>query len=309
VEKKSDIDKNALTDAGLLLQKAFNKGDKDSVTRAIKILTDSISTNTEGIAPTRVDRIDLNCNHNFISSGLDWLDEAIGGGLRREELLIIGAVPHGGKTHLLSFFAGHYAKSGLRILHLNGEDLVTDIAGIYRSFLSRKEMQNVFLADVVDHRFNADVVNSTIERMIAEKLPPDLIVADNLDIMSIPPGYQDWLGVGELARELRFIGKKHNAIMLTASQMNFSDQGGGGMARFYRGKVSKTSHADLILTVDDVYENEYTVSVAKARGRRILKRQLHLQVDFDKMEIVSRDYERRKKMIKFKREKKLKQRF
>ena len=91
--------------------------------------------------------------------------------------------------------------------------------------------------------------------------------------------------LSELTRELRFLGKKYNIIVLTASQMNFSDNGGGGMARLYRGKVGKASHADIIMLIDYYSGNDYEITIEKARGRRIKNKNIYLYVDFSRMEI------------------------
>jgi replicative DNA helicase len=220
------------------------------------------------------------------------LDEYLGGGLRRQELVIVGGAPHQGKTHILSFLAAAYMKHHptMKVLHFNGEDLLGDIMDIYEHALDQEDqLQRLFIADVVEAKFDV----ATVEKAV-RSTKPDIIVVDHLDIMhSGADGTNtDWLAVSEIVKQLRFLAKKYNIIMLVGSQLNFIDESSErpqrGAIRFFRAKVGKASHADVILLIGETSGNELSMELAKARGRKIYNKYMTWRVDFSAMTIAGR---------------------
>jgi replicative DNA helicase len=280
------FDPTALNDVAMDLQKAFNTGDQQYIERMISSL--SALRPAGRLVAQRADQIILPSQVDlFIKTGEDWLDEFLGGGLRRQELVIVGGAPHQGKTHILSFLAAAYLKTqkNFRVLHFNGEDLLGDIMEIYTQALTEEEqLQRLFLADVVESAFDIP----TVERAIAAT-PADVVVIDHLDIMQAGHDSSDWLAVSEVARSLRFIAKKNNLIMLVGSQLNFIDESQerpqSGMIRFFRAKVGKASHADVILMLGKSDGGSIEIELAKARGRRIKNKHMLWYCDFNSMEI------------------------
>lgn len=286
-ERQPAFDPSTLNDVALDLQKAFNTGETKYLERIISALSQIRPAGA--LAVQRGDQIVLPAyGEQFLKTGLPWLDEYLGGGLRRQELVIIGGAPHQGKTHILSFLAAAYLKADkqLKVLHFNGEDLLSDILDIYSSALTEEEqLSRLFLADVIESRFDIPTVDQAITH---HKV--DVVVIDHLDIMhSGKESGADWLEVSEIARELRFLAKKHNLIMLVGSQLNFIDESQEnpqrGMIRFFRAKVGKASHADVILMMGKTYKNEIEMELAKARGRRIKNKYMKWTYDFNTMTI------------------------
>lgn len=284
---ESTFDLTVLNDVAIDLQKAFNTGDIKYIERIISTLNQLRPART--IAIQRGDQVVLPAyGEQFLKTGLPWLDEYLGGGLRRQELVIIGGAPHQGKTHILSFLAAAYLRADkqIKVLHFNGEDLLSDIMDIYSSALTDEEqLSRLFLADVIESKFDIPTVDQAVTQ---NKV--DIVVIDHLDIMhSGNEAGADWLAVSEIARELRFIAKKHNVIMLVGSQLNFIDESQEnpqkGMIRFFRAKVGKASHADVILMMGKTYKNEIEIELAKARGRRIKNKYMKWVYDFNTMEI------------------------
>jgi predicted ATP-dependent serine protease len=280
------VDIQKLNDAALSIQNAYNSKDPKFVEQAIQLLKSSVSVQiNQTLRAVRADQIKLP-EQNFISSGTKWLDQMLGGGLRRKELILIAGTPHSGKTHLLSWLACQYCIEGLNVLHFNGEDIMGDIVKIYTTMLNKKEMGRVFFADASEYNFTLELVNNVIEAQKEEGHPPDVIVIDYMDLIKSPGEGQDWLEVSETTQDLRGMAARHNLIMMTASQMNYAGPNSGrGVARLYRGKVGKASHADILMMIDDVDGMSYFISMQKAKGRKLLEKDFTLSVDLGSMEI------------------------
>lgn len=285
------FDTTVLNDVAVDLQKAFNTGEHKYIEKIISALSDLRPVGL--LKVQRADQVVLPPQADlFLKSGVQWLDEYLAGGLRRQELVIVGGAPHQGKTHLLAFLAASYLKSSptLKVLHFNGEDLLGDIMDIYSNALTQEEqLGRLFLADVVESKFDIP----TVDRAIAS-CHPDIVIIDHLDIMH-GGGNEgaDWLAVSEIARGLRFIAKKQNVIMLVGSQLNFIDESReypqAGMFRFFRAKVGKASHADVILLIGKALtrdsRQELEMELAKARGRKIKNKHMVWKCDFTSMDI------------------------
>jgi replicative DNA helicase len=270
-DAQSKFDTTILNDVAIDLQKAFNTGDIKYVERMMSLLSNLRPAGT--VAVQRADQV-------VVPTYSD-----------QQELVIIGGAPHQGKTHILSFLAAAYLKSHrrLKVLHFNGEDLLGDVMDMYHNALSDEEqLSRLYLADVIEAKFDV----ATVDRAVTNN-PVDIVVVDHLDIMHAGGETgTDWLAVSEIARGLRFIAKKHNILMLIGSQLNFIDESAenpkAGMIRFFRAKVGKASHADVILLMGKSSKNEIEMELAKARGRRIKNRYMVWTYDFTSMEIEGR---------------------
>lgn len=283
----AEIDKTALNDVALVLQKAFNDGDPEHIKKAINILTGAV----RHLSPAkcvRADRIKIpETFYKFLSTGLGWLDEIFGGGFRRQELIIIGGAPHEGKTHLLSFLSSCYLIEGYTVLHFNGEDLISDIMKIYELALTKDDqLERLYVVDITEAKFDSHSIDAVLADLAEEKIKVDVVVVDHIDIMQGSGEGADWLSVSETTRQLRFLAKKYDIIMLTGSQLNFrSDTSPRGMGRFFRSKVGKASHADVVWMIHEAYDDHLVMELNKARGRKIRFRKSTLNVDYDKMVI------------------------
>jgi replicative DNA helicase len=157
---------------------------------------------------------------------------------------------------------------------------------IYGNALTDDEqLSRLYLADVVESKFDVPTVDQAIS-----KHPVDIVVIDHLDIMHAgTDSGTDWLSVSETARGLRFLAKKHNVVMLVGSQLNFIDESSEhpqrGMIRFFRAKVGKASHADVILLMGKTSHDSIEMELAKARGRRVKNKHMLWIYDFNTMEI------------------------
>lgn len=283
------VDITKLNDVSLALQQAFNTKEKKYVDKAIELLKLSTRSGVGSLRAVRADQVKIP-QQVFISSGVQVLDDMLGGGGRKQELIFLAGIPSAGKSHLLAWIAAQYIIEGMKVCHFNGEDLISDVIGMYKAMLKKKELEHLFVADVVDQAFTPNAIEAVLEQMQEDKILPDVVVVDYMDIVKGNGGgsKQDWTVVSETTEMLRWIAKRFNVILFTASQMNYAGPNSGkGLARLHRAKVGKTAHADVILVIEDVDENTYFINVAKHKGRKMRNEDFTVYFDKDSMVLES----------------------
>ena len=276
------IDEIKLSSAFIELQKAVqHKNDDDGgkyVKRAVEILDESLSSDTlvEIISAANYEVKEYGVG--FIKSGIDWIDSCIGGGIRREELMIVGGEWHSGKTHMLRFLASQYIIEGLSVLDFNGEDMLDDIVRIYHSSImqatgEKPVLESLYFVNAMDAgTFSIDTIETAMKQQ-----KTDIVIIDHLDIMDSSIHEQDWLSVHKLTRELKFLAKRYNCIIITGSQ---AIEG-----RLFRGNNSKSMDADIIWYIESPITGSLYLETRKGRGRKILEehKKIVLSVDWGGM--------------------------
>lgn len=275
------IDITKLNSVLLQLQMAFNSKKKSDAEKASNLLSNILQSGSEeAVIPVRSDEITFPDNHGFISTGLSWLDTCLGGGIRKEEMLVMGLPPGTGKTHLLTFLSIQFIKQGLIGIHYNGEDILSDVDDSYSKGLQADNQKQLYYVDIRDS-FTVGAIDSSLSKA---KVKPDFIIVDHLDCINNSGDGQDWLEAGKTATELRRICKKYSVFCLTASQIDFGNSGNSGMQRLHRGKVSKASPADIFWIADAIVESEYYFGIGKSKGRNQKVRKFILTLDFETMQ-------------------------
>jgi len=286
------IDKSKISEAGQFIQMAWSSGNEATVRKAIAALEASLGDEIRNAAIPifRSDKLPEDIKKPFLSTGLAWLDEILGGGLRQQELMLIGGVPHQGKTHLMVFLACSYLSQGATVLHFNGEDLVGDVLEIYEKTLQVKRPEGLYVADVQERAFTVASIDATIQSM---DVTPDFVVVDYIDLIEGTGGEADWLNVSSTTKSLRGLAKKHNVTVITGTQLNFPPDTAYGrrgprrsaMGRLYRSKVGKAMSPDVMLLLHESDGGYYAVELAKGRGRKVINKFSNWTCDFDTMEI------------------------
>lgn len=283
----TEINKTILDDAIAILGKTYNSPKTTHIEHVISLLRESIHSHKTDLVATRADKITEVCGV-FIPTGVPWIDTWLRGGLRPGELLLIGATPHAGKTHTLVWFGIQYLLEGHKVLSVIGEDLLSDVKAAYQKGIADPEaLQNLWLADMQDVKFGVPEIEALYDRLVAEGNKPDIVIVDHVDLMKGVSGKQDWEVVSEVMVALKMFAKRTGCIIITASQANYGKELKGN-ERFYRAKVGKAANADVIIMIDDVVDNEYIVSLTKARGRKRVRndeKTKTLDVDWDTMTI------------------------
>lgn len=282
------VNQEQLEKAISTLGKTYNNPCTKDVEQAIDFLKKSIIGRKE-TAIIRADQV-LDESGIFIPFGVPWIDTWLRGGLRLQELMLIGAIPHAGKTHTLVWCGIQFLLEGRKVLNVVGEDLLSDVKSYYLKGVTDAEaIKNLWFADVQDVTFTVDQVDAAIQKLTDGGNKPDVVIIDHVDLMKGTSGKADWEQVTDVMIALKMLAKRLDVIIITASQLNY-DKELRGNARFYRAKVGKAANADVILMIDDVLPetNEYIVSLTKARGRRRVKSEdktKSLLVDWDTMDM------------------------
>ena len=282
------VNKEVLTEAITLLGKSFNQPKAKNIESAISLLKKSLRERRDPLKAIRADVVQDD-THEYFRLGVLWVDTWLRGGLRPGELVLIGATPHAGKTHTLAWFGIQFLMEGYQVLSVIGEDLLGDIKACYSAGVANPAaLKHLWLADMQDVRFGARELEELYDSMVADGNKPEIVIVDHVDLMKgSSGGKNDWEVVSDVMVELKMFAKRTNSIVITASQINFANDQ-KGMAMFYRAKVGKAGNADVIFMIDDVIDNEYYVSLTKARGRKripIDERQKVLLTDWDRMKI------------------------
>ena len=292
------MDKSKISEAGQFIQMAWSSGNEQTVRKAIAALEAALGDEAANAAIPifRSDKLPADIKKPFLSTGLGWLDEILGGGLRQQELMLIGGVPHQGKTHLMVFLASAYLAQGATVLHFNGEDLVGDVLEIYEKALQVKRPEGLFVADVQERAFSIASINATIGSM---EVTPDFVVVDYIDLIEGTGGEADWLNVSSTTKALRGLAKKYGTTVITGTQLNFPSDSSYGrhgprrsaMGRLYRSKVGKAMSPDVMLLLHESDGSFFEVEIAKARGRKLVNKYSEWSCNFDTMTISGRIHE------------------
>src|SRR3990172_8204149 len=267
-----------------LLTNVYNNPDEKTFIKA-KTLIEQAAQFKSYTVPVRADKVKKEAME-FYQSDTPWLDEWIGGGVRRKEVVLIGGIPYSGKTHLLIWLAARYAEA--KIAHFYGEDLQGDVKRYYERAGGKQFLKNAWLVGMQDYAFTAKMVEQIIEQLAKEGNKPDIVVLDHVDIMgSSLFSRADWEDATGVVREVKVMAGRQDVMVFAASQLHEKSRERKGMARFYRAKIGKSSNADIILMVDDVAGNEYRMSRQKAKGRDLSSdsSEKTLDVDWSRMTV------------------------
>jgi len=238
-------------------------------------------------------RLRLLTINNSVSTGWHKLDEYLGGGLNRKEMIIFAAPPGIGK----SLTMGNLAKNLMK-QHLNGVFITLELAeevvakrfdSMFSGMYQMELMKNITEATVKINQQKEHHGALHIKRMpesstncnhiraylkefeIVNGYLPDFIVVDYLDLMcSVQSISAENTFVRDkfISEELRSIANEFDLIMITASQMNRSalqleniqDLGQANIA----GGISKINTTDNLVAI---IQNDQM----KARGEMMFK--------------------------------------
>lgn len=241
--------------------------------------------------------------------GLQGVDDALGGGLARSELLLFCAVSGGGKSLALSNVALNYSRQELNVLFLSlelSEDLLAQrhdimVTGI-PSVLAKTRYKEI--AESINRQSDQYPGQVRIKRMYAgttsnqirsylkefeltEGFIPDVLIVDYLDLMS--PNQKvnasDVFTKDKLSSEqLRDILEEYKMIGCSASQLNRSGIDADALSMsMIAGGLSKTMTCDwqiaIVLTPAMKEAGEAMMEIMKARSSDATGKQILLGWD------------------------------
>lgn len=235
----------------------------------------------------------LSLSNNSISTGWHKLDEYLGGGLNRKEMIIFAAPPGVGKSLTMGNLAKNLMKQHLNGVYITLElaeevvgkrfdsmfsglqqmDLLKNITEATVKILKQKEHHGALhIKRMPESSTNANHIRAYLKEFeIVNGYLPDFIVVDYLDLMC---SVQQISAENTFARdkfiseELRSIANEFNLMMITASQLNrgatvvdnIEDIGQAHIA----GGISKVNTTDNLIAI---LQNPQM----KARGEMMFK--------------------------------------
>jgi len=193
-------------------------------------------------------------SENRIPCGIDTFDKVTKGGFPRKTLNVFLAPPHGGKSMLMANIAAGACKNGFNVLYITMEMAAEEIGRRFDVNLMGIDFDTLDLLtnDVFTSRFSKISKGSVGRLVIKEYAPngasaatfealigdlktkqnfvPDMICIDYMGIMN-SDAYSDvskqnsYTIMGSIGKELRRLGVKNNAAVLTAVQTTRSGVG------------------------------------------------------------------------------------
>lgn len=212
---------------------------------------------------------------NKISTGWPELDEKLGGGVGRQELILFAANSGGGKSMTMLNLAKNFLAQGLHGVYISlemGEGIVSKRLDSMISHISQdnllKEMQKVaieiekasgkmgkfIIKRMPENRTNINSIRSYLQQLEQSKgFRPDFIVVDYIDIMGTTHSISsDNLFIKDkyVTEEVRSLGYDFDCIMVSASQL--------GRAAI---EADKLSQAHIQGGISKINTSDYTVAV------------------------------------------------
>jgi len=186
-------------------------------------------------------------NEAKISTGWQELDDLIGGGLGRQELIMFAANSGGGKSMTMLNLAKNLLAQGLNGVYISlemaegsvskrldsmismiGQDaLLKEIHKVAASIQNASsKMGQFFIKRMPEDRTNANTIRSYLQQLVqTTAIEIDFIVVDYLDILGTSLNVSlDNMFIKDkyVATELRSLGFDYNAIVISASQLGRS---------------------------------------------------------------------------------------
>jgi replicative DNA helicase len=262
-----------------------------------------------------------------ISTGWKSVDQLIGGGIGRQELILFLAPSGGGKSVGMLNLGHNLMKQGMSGVYISLEMKDTKVTKRLDQMLARMmsgmiSLNKTQVAHEI-HRFHEETgVNFHVKRMREStttarditaylkelrakfNFRPDWIVVDYLDIMdSVRRGYGDSLFLKEkyVAEEVRAIGFDENAIMISGAQLGKHateaiEEGKAIHQGDVQGGSSKTNTSDLQISMEKTEAMHqagiYRFGFPKSRNSDAVGKRIEMKWDKISLRITDMNNER-----------------
>jgi replicative DNA helicase len=269
-------------------------GDPEKIAEMIATRSRIIPTATPGLNVAEIMREVANrslkpSEQSIVSTGLTMLDDALGGGLYSNELILIAARPSVGKSVLASQVAVDAAKDGKRVLFVSLEMPATDIvirilasetgerfSSMRQGTLDRRGVDLILRVaesyskvplELVDQRgLTADRLTNLIRsRAHADKI--DLVVVDYIGLLRGNPKKQRFEQISEISHSMKTIAREEKIPVVCLSQLNREAEGETPKLSHLRDSGSLEQDADVVILLHRVRGEVNTeVVIAKQRN-------------------------------------------
>jgi KaiC/GvpD/RAD55 family RecA-like ATPase len=214
-------------------------------------------------------------NNTCISTGYPELDDLIGGGVSRQEMLLFAANSGGGKSMNMLNIAKNLLSQGLHGVYISLEMAEKTVSKRLDSMITRiaqdcllkeisktasiitqasEKMGTFIIKRMPENRTNVNTIRSYLQQLEqATGFKPDFIVVDYLDIMGTTTKISlDNLFIKDkyVTEEVRSLGFDFNAIIISASQL-------GRQAI----EADKLSQAHIQGGISKINTSDYTIGI------------------------------------------------
>ena len=235
----------------------------------------------------------LSLNNKPIPTGFVKLDEYLGGGINRKEMIIFAAPPGVGKSLTMANLARNLMKRSLNVvyitLELSEEVVAKRFDSMFTGIAQVDILKNITKTSIEITKQAGDFGGLTIKRMpesstnanhiraylkeyeIMKGHLPDAMVVDYMDLMASNQSISaenQFIRDKFISEELRSIANEYNLMMITASQLNRGSQMLESMEDLSQahiaGGISKVNTTDNLVAI---MQN----SAMKARSEMMFK--------------------------------------
>ena len=208
------------------------------------------------------------------SVGWKEFDDALHGGILRQQMLLLSANSGGGKSIAMSNIALNLMEAGLNVLYFSlelSEDMISQrfdsmVTGVHTAewrhkitetankIEQRKSKLGQLFIKYMPSGTNSNQLRAYLkEFQLQNNMIPDVIVVDYLDIM----GTNDYISADNVfekdkmvSEQLRNIAAEYNAFMITASQQNRGAVGQTDLNHSHiAGGISKINTTDVYVSI------------------------------------------------------------
>lgn len=313
----------AVTEAVLAAPALIEKGDFGSMVNRIKLATQVQLHSDLGIdyfADPNARLMESEAQEILIPTGWDTVDDMIGGGVGRQELVLFTANSGGGKSVGMLNMAYNLLTAGYSGVYISLEMRDRVVAKRLDSMISRISGRNIFsnklkVGDEINlfkeksnSRFfikrmregttTADHIISYLRELEAVYgFTPDFVVVDYIDIMASTQkhgGDNMFTKDKFVTEEVRAIGFDFDCLMISASQLGRAaitatrDQQAIGQDHI-QGGISKINTADLVIAMvkDEAMDaaGEYRFEFLKSRNSNAVNKKLIMKWNHESLRI------------------------
>lgn len=302
----------AMTEAILMGPELLNKGDFGKILSVLKDATTVGLQKDLGIdyfddpeARLKKSLVD----EPKISTGIAELDEAIGGGMSRQELLLFAANSGGGKSMTMLNVGKNLLAQGFNGIYVSLEMSESLVSKRLDSMITRIAQENLLkemskaaaviennsnkmgkfrIKRMPENRTNINTIRSYLQQLEQSTgFVPDFIIVDYIDIMgtTMNVSYENLFVKDKyVTEEVRSLGLDFDCMMISASQLNRGAIEADKLSHAHiQGGLSKIQTSDYVVAIkqDDLMRStgEIVLEILKSRNSRGVGKRMLLDWD------------------------------
>jgi len=302
----------AMTEAILMGPELLQKGDFGKILSVLKDATTVGLQKDLGInyfedPETRLKRSLI--DEPKISTGIPELDDAIGGGIGRQELLLFAANSGGGKSMTMLNVGKNLLAQGYNGIYVSLEMAESLVSKRLDSMITRIAQENLLkemskaaaviennankmgkfrIKRMPENRTNINTIRSYLQQLEQSTgFVPDFIIVDYIDIMgtTMNVSYENLFVKDKyVTEEVRSLGFDFNCMMISASQLNRTAIEADKLNHAHiQGGLSKIQTSDYVVAIkqDDLMRStgEIILEILKSRNSRGVGKRMLLEWD------------------------------